>query len=175
MIFLGIGVHNYDIHLPFLDNSTTRGYYSFFFGLLLYKIINKIKNINLMAAFSFLVLVVCTILFKNYTEFMRDTSYILTYIYFPALIILFKSKLFTKVFNREFIGKLGQISFDVYLWHVPLLMLMFIVIKIFNLNINLSSYFSMACFVIICFIFGALSHFFIELPCNKIIKKITTD
>ena len=43
MIFLGMGINTYGINLPFLNGSSSRGYYAFFFGILLAGILKKNK------------------------------------------------------------------------------------------------------------------------------------
>ena len=47
MIFLGMGIQTYAINLPFLNGSSARGFYAFFFGILLHETLTKIKKNNI--------------------------------------------------------------------------------------------------------------------------------
>lgn len=168
MILLGMGINTYGINLPFLNASSSRGYYAFFFGILLADFI-KSRDIRIKdALFCAGVLIIITSLIVLKPNFMSTgINYIMTYIYYPALIILCKSAAVGKVLNRKFIGKLGQISFDVYIWHNPFYLLLYILIKLFNCNINLNSYATMIGYTVVCYLFGAFSYYCIERPISK--------
>lgn len=141
MIFLGMGINTYGINLAFLNSSSCRGYYAFFFGLLLAECNNKFDIGNRGAIICILILLSIMYLIVFHIDFMENgINYIMTFIFYPALIILCKSKVIGKIFNRKIIGKIGKISFDVYIWHNPLFLLLYICIDVFNWNLNLNSY-----------------------------------
>ena len=62
---LGIGIHDYEISLPFLNESSGRGYAAFFYGTILYYIYKNYSHrfINLISYFT---LIICFILGKIY-------------------------------------------------------------------------------------------------------------
>ena len=174
MIFLGMGIQNFGINLPFLNASSARGYYAFFFGILLADLLKK-KEINIKWMLISMVLLVCiTTMIVFIPTFMeKGINYIMTFIYYPALIIFCKTPIVDKILNRKVFGEIGRISFDVYIWHSPFFILMFILIKIFKWNLNLNCYWTMIGYAIICYAFGTISHYFIERPLNKmLINKI---
>ncbi len=172
MIFLGMGINTYGINLPFLNASSCRGYYAFFFGLLLAGVINEYDFGIFLSMISIAILAVITYLIVNHYEFMSNgINYIMTFIYYPALIILCKSKIVAKILNRKFIGTLGKISFDVFIWHNPFYLLLYICIKIFNWNLNLQSYITMIGYAVFCYIFGTVSYYLIERPAGKLVGK----
>ena len=172
MIFLGMGINTYGINLPFLNGSSSRGYYAFFFGILLAGILkkNKIGKKELYFSLFLLISIPSLIAFKS--DFMSTgINYIMTFIYYPALIIVCKSKVIGKILNRKIIGIVGKISFDVFIWHNPFYILMYIFIKVFNWNLNLGSYWTMIGYAIVCYLFGTFSYYCIERPLSDLINK----
>lgn len=170
MIFLGMGIQTYGIDLPFLNASSARGYYAFFFGILLAGFLKR-KYIGvkwmIVNVITVLILTVLIVLTPDFMD--KGINYIMTFIYYPAVIIFFKSQVVKKVFDNNIWGRLGRISFDVYIWHNPFFILLFILIKIFNWNLNLSSCWFMIVYAIICYLFGTISHYFIEKPLNRLV------
>lgn len=172
MIFLGMGIQTYDLNFPFLNGSSSRGFYSFFFGILLAEFLNKhIINKKDVAICTMSLILMTYLIVKHYNFMSSGINYIMTFIYYPMLIVLCKSKTVKKFLNRRCIGTLGKISFDVFIWHNPFYILLYICIKLFNWNLNLNSYTTMICYAIFCYIWGSLSYYFIERPITKIIDK----
>ncbi len=173
MIFLGIGVVNYGMDMPFLNLYAARGYYAFFFGLLLAKILEG-KEITWKWSISALVVVVGTLigLKYQYNVFEEGFVYIMTFVFYPALIVLFLSKPVRKLLDFKFIGVLGEITYDTYLWHVPMILVMYVVFKLFSINLNLDYPRCLVAFTIGTFIVGAISHFVIDRPVQKWLKKM---
>ena len=172
MIFLGMGIQTYGLSLPFLNNSSSRGYYSFFFGILLAESLSKHK-INTKAIIVCIIsLVILTYLIAYHNDFMSSgISYTMTFIYYPMVIILCKSNIIGRLLNRKIIGQLGRISFDVFIWHNPFYLLLYICIKLFNWNLNLNSWVTMVGYAVFCYIWGTISYYLIEQPIGKIINK----
>lgn len=174
MIFLGIGIRTYGISLPFLNEYSCRGYYAFFFGLLLAELLSKRKIKRYVELCCLALVVIIPYLIYTKTEFMSEATYIMTFIFFPALIIVFKSEILKRIMNCKFIGLLGLISFDVFIWHNSFYLLMYIFIKFFNWNLNLNSYFVMIGCAVVCYCFGFFSYFCIEKPIKKRIDNYIT-
>lgn len=171
MIFLGMGIQTYGINLPFFNESSARGYYAFFFGLLLAEGL-KDKRIANKGKISFLIIIVLTILIIYYPSFMSiGLNYVMTFIYYPVVIILCRTELVRKIIDREIFGKIAQISFDVFIWHNPFYILLYILIKVFDWNLNLNSYLTMIGYTIVCYVFGTFSYYCIELPLKNVIDK----
>lgn len=172
MIFLGMGIQTYGINLPFLNNSSSRGYYAFFFGLLLAEFLDKHNITKRDILISILSLTIMTYLIVYHYNFMSSgINYIMTYIYYPMVIILCKSNIIGRLLNRKIIGQLGRISFDVFIWHNPFYLLLYICIKLFNWNLNLNSWITMVGYAVFCYIWGTISYYLIEQPIGKIINK----
>lgn len=172
MIFLGMGIGTFGINLPFLNGDSARGYYAFFFGVLLAGILKqrKIKIKEALICSGILIVIPLFIHFRN--AFM-DTgiNYILTFVFYPSLIIVCKSPVVSKWLDRKWIGLLGRISFDVYIWHWPFFILLDILMKSFHWNLALGNPWTMIGYTIFCYIFGTFSYFCIEMPINRYINK----
>lgn len=171
MIFLGVGINVYNINLPFLNSSMGRGYYSFFFGLILAAYISKYGIKLKEIIFS----VVC-LAFFSYTIAIEwkyvgtNLVYNLTFLVFPALIILFETKLAKKIFSHKFWGTISAISFEAYLWHLPLLLLSYIFVKKYNWYESFENLRGMFIFLGIVCAVGTFVYFLIERPVMKLIK-----
>ncbi len=173
MIFLGVAISNYGINLPFLNLYAARGYYGFFFGLLLAKVLEKKEITWKWSVPSLIVVMVILLGLKyQYNIFEEGSVYIMTFILYPAIIILFLSEPVRKVLNFRFVGVLGQITYDMYLWHVPMMLAMYVVFKLFSINLNLDYLRCLVAFTIGTFIVGAISHFVIDRPVQKWLKKM---
>jgi peptidoglycan/LPS O-acetylase OafA/YrhL len=171
MVLLGLGIQTYNLFLPFMNFQASRGYCAFFFGLILARILKNNEVSWKITIISALIVVIIPLLINKQTAEMSDgINHIMTFIYYPALIIVFDSKLFRKIFQWNWIGKLGEISFDTFIWHFPIIIMMYIFMKIFNLNLDLSRVTVMIAITIICFLFGTLSHYLLEKPINKMIN-----
>lgn len=72
-------------------------------------------------------------------------------------------------FGWSVINNLSNISFNVFMWHYPLLLIMYVVLKLFDISINLCSAKTMIVFTIICYFIGTLPHYLIERPINKLL------
>ena len=116
-------------------------------------------------------LIIPYLICRRYWLVQRDIQYILTFIYYPALIFLCTSKRLCRIFNCKLIEKAGQISYNVFMWHFPLIIAMYVIISIFNLNLD-SIYCiqTMLLFTVACFGVGIISSYFIEKPIKKFIK-----
>lgn len=176
MVFLGIGIVNNPINRPFLYELNGRGYYSFFFGLLLAGFMQKHKISSKLEWLCAAVLLIGPLLAYFWPDLLSFSfGFLLTFVYYPSLVIVFKSRLISSILNKKAIGELGRISFDVYVWHMVVFMLLYYAMKIFDWSPNLASRRTMAGFAAACFVFGTLSYYFIEKPINRWIQSAFKD
>lgn len=172
MILLGCGIQAYNINLPFMNAVSARGFCAFFTGILLGDFINS-TNLNYkhyaMASLAIVILTLFMIFVPKSTS--AHLPYLMTFVYFPSIIILFCSKMAQKIFNFKAIGVLGQITYGIYIWHAPLFLLMTIILARFDLGINLTSIKSMLAFTIITTVAGVFSFYHLERPINKFLER----
>ncbi|MHB9307160.1 acyltransferase family protein [Fusobacterium polymorphum] len=175
MIFLGITIQEYAIDLAFLNYYTARGYYSFFFGLLLAIFLNnyKLKKIIIISSIINIILITFLII-KHYYIIEKNINYTLTFLYYPAFIIICHSNIIKNIFKLslcKIIGVIAEISFNVYVWHGGAILILAIINKFYNLNINLNSYKTMIIFTFVLYIFGVTSYYLLEKPLKNILLK----
>lgn len=176
MIFLGISIQRNYTDLAFFNTYTARGYYAFFFGILLsiffynYRIGKFIKILSI-----FTVIFIIFLIFKHYHIVGKNLNYTLTFIFYPALIVGFHINKVNIIYLKKIISKIAEISFNVYVWHVIGILILIIVNKGYNINIKLNSYRVMMIFTIMLYIFGFFSYYFIEKPLEKLISKKLKD
>lgn len=167
MIFLGMGICTYGYNMPFLNWEAARGYYSFFFGILLAKYLEGhpiTKKGYLLCSLTLIGLLYLMIFHYGLVE--NGNNYLLTFFFYPSLIILALSPAAKKIFCHSCLGTLGNISFNVYLWHNPLFILMYIILKL-SVTVNLQTCKAMICYTIICFAAGTASYYLLEKPINS--------
>jgi len=172
MILLGIAINTYALNLPFLNSMTNRGYYSFFGGLLLGLLVQKIgiKKNMIIAAGAVLAVFVMTCIF-GYDYLVADMSLILALFIYPAIIILFQTKPIKKVFSRPVFGLLGKVSFDMYLWHNPLHLIMVILVFTGNITIDYINRLYMYLFLLAVIVVSFISYFLLEAPVDRWMKR----
>lgn len=123
-IVLGVIIRNTGIDYPFLELHMSRAYIAFFLGIILYSVIGYLKN-NLKPMLIIIGGVLVggfPILFKWY---VTDWNMIATTIFFPALVIIgYFSKTINFIGGLKISRYLGEISFDIYLWNCPILVIM---------------------------------------------------
>lgn len=191
MVFLGVGVYSHNLQLPFLNEYSSRGFYAFFFGLLLARALygkalcgttpgdSTLSDSSALAdrlntkwfIYSLLfVLAVTYGLLNHYAYFHDGILYFMTFVYYPALIILFLSAPVTRLFRHRIWGTLGTITYDVYIWHLPLLLLMYIILELLPVSVNVRSVGTMLIFTAIAWGMGTLSYYLLEKPIQRVTK-----
>lgn len=172
IILIGCGIVSYGIDLPFLNQSSARGYYAFFFGLLLAKFMNK-RKINLKTCLASVIVVALLTWMIISRKYLVDSglNYLMTFLYYPALIIICFYPPIMGLFRCKIFEFLGKITYDVYVWHASGLILMYILVAKFVPSLNILSVWTMLAFTSIQFGVGIASYYLIERPINKVIKE----
>ena len=174
IIFIGLGINYYSIRVPFFNEYTSRGYFAFFCGIIIADIIVRYKNSNKIKIWYVICILIALtlpyLIYRKYWLVQRDMQYILTFIYYPALMFLCTSKQLVLLLDCKLVGIIGQISYNVYMWHFPMMIAMYVLDKILKLNINIYSVQTMIYFSIVCFLIGIGSSLFIEKPIDRFIK-----
>ena len=181
LIILGIGLKITKIDLPFLNVYTGRGYSMFFFGCILAGLINKLSTLKIQSdarEFKLDIIAECilwpvvigTLLAHLSPRDIPMKGLLLYFIVYPGLFILFGFGSIRKLYSHKIFGTLGNITYDVYVWHGPMLLLLGIITHYFP-KIQMSFTPVAAAFVLFMFLFGALMYFLIDKPLNKLMKK----
>ena len=127
MVFIGIGVNNYNINVPFFNILSSRGYASFFLGCVLFYIY-KYYFSKIVVLLSFIGMVATCIAYISAGGVIKNQWEIFTFIFFPS--IFFGVLKIEKFFVSNIWKVLGAISFQMYIWHMPLIIELEILNKI---------------------------------------------
>ena len=171
MTLLGISLYRQSYeNLPFLTADMARGYYSFFPGLLLAEALEK-RPVSLRTAgiCAGIVLVFFASFRFSYTRALMEHNYVMMagVVVMPALVTLFLYDPIRRLFAHPWIGTLGAIAFDVYIWHDTGNVLAVILGEAFSWNTFFYSVRGMVIWIALTWLFGAFSYYCIEKPIDR--------
>ena len=171
-VFIGIGVRNYGIDLPFLNWQMSRGYYAFFFGLLLSAYLSNqtISKKHVIGSLSVIAFCIVAFIFAH-QYVIPHLNFVLTFLFYPALVILFETKPVRSVFRHKIWGTVSAISFEVYLWHLPLLLLLYLVARAASWVPDFANMGGMLIFTVATWGVASLMYFFVERPITNLLTK----
>lgn len=179
MVLLGCGARTFGLDLPFLNGSSCRGYYAFFFGVLLAEWLERLsaakrsQNIYIFwGSVAAVALLLCLMVYK-WAWVASGINFLMTFCFYPALIIIFSSKPLVRLFDHKFIGILGKITYDTYIWHCPNFLLLYIIPAITGRNWDLLTAKAMLVFTMVSFAVGAVSYYALERPISGKLRKLT--
>lgn len=171
MVFVGVSINTYGIEIPFFNSSVCRGYYAFFWGLILGRLMPAIQDwirVHKVKACFILLIVVIGIpimIHKECIWVQSNIQYIMTYIYYTCLLVLFEMTYVNKIFCAYAFDYIGRVSFAVYIWHNPLFILLYILINMNVLSADIVSSFGAMCiYTVVCYGVGIVSYQCIERP-----------
>ena len=167
VVLLGCGIATYGINCVFLDWQVARGYRGFFFGLILAMTIERLggkpskalvlSSIGVLAGFVLALVFDRTLL----EDSLQNT---MTFLVFPAILVLFATPVVQKIFAWKIWGKFGKASFDVYIWHSAMLVQMNLLLSITGKMLDYSKVRYMLLFTLAAEVVGILSHCCLEKP-----------
>lgn len=171
-VFIGIAINSYGWQFPFLNEYTARGYCAFFTGVLLatYCYERNATKAETLVSLGIVVLVIDLIVFHN-GLIANGIQYVSTFVLFPAIIMLFKSSVVSKLFASKIYQTAASIAFNSFIWHMPLLIALLVFANKVQIGINFISRGCMWGFLGVGILVGVLSHLLIEKKLNKFIGK----
>ncbi|MCR5575389.1 MAG: acyltransferase [Oscillospiraceae bacterium] len=173
MIFVGVGVRNYGIELPFLNSTMCRGYYSFFPGVLLAALLQKRKPGKLVLGLcALLVAGILALIGTGHFTPIGDMQLVMTFLFHPALIVLLHSDTAARLFKSPVIGLLGKASFSVYVWHMSGILIVAALNTRRIVSLGAHPMTSMFVFTGCMFLFGIFSYYCIEKPCARLTDRL---
>ena len=136
------------IHVPFFNGYTARGYFAFFFGLLLACFWRKWKRADYYLVFGILLLIVLPLFFVN----ILIMEYVLMVYVFCGLVALFSIPFLFKWVKWPGIEKLGNATYWVYVLHMPCLIVLALLGNNVIKQLNLTCYPVMIGFTVVLFL-----------------------
>ena len=145
--------------------TTYRGLYTFFIGVCLCELKKQIPVKKWIPA---LLVVLSAMIY--FMVFRREKDFLFL-LFYPAVLLF--SEEWDGIKNKSICritDKLGKITFDVLVWHYPLMALEKAVIRLTGLELN-RTYLTMAGFTIITWVVSWLIWFYVELPISQATRK----
>ena len=166
-VLLGCGIATYNVNWIFLNLQMARGYRGFFFGLLLSMTIEKqhgrpSKGLTITSIVILLGFVLARLFDRSILEY--GIQFYLTFLLFPAIIIVIETQAVRKLFSRSGWGEFGKTSFDVYIWHSITLLQMNTLLYVLHRTIDYNQVKYMLLFTLATELVGIISHYCIEKP-----------
>ncbi len=176
MILVGASACARAYDLPYINANAGRGYMAFFTGVFLACALreHQLKRWVVWMCLAVVVLFsVVLIFFFDWAEY--GLNYLLTFMYYPALIVVAESKFVQKILRWPFIGTMGAISFNVYVWHFEINAFSYGLDKKLELGIDFSSRWTELVFVLVTIAIGVASYYLMERPISRWIRKKQTE
>ena len=156
------GFHQMGANFPFLLSYSTRGYWCFFTGCILYNIQQSgmfSKKIYILIL-DFIVLLFLAVGHKfGMAEIFGDLRLSFIFLVFPVLILTAENlPIAKKLFSCKVLTFASKYSMDIYLTHMAVLLLALIFNKYFNWNLNFASYKVLGCVLLAVFALAFVWH-----------------
>ena len=168
-------VQNYSLNVPLLNYDMTRGIISFSVGVLLGCFTENLKNKKVIFIFSFSNLLLVSLCYALLGRQILGELIFLNVIVYPIIILILiciDDKL--KFISSKFTKYLGNISFGIYLWNLPIQLTTVLVKQQFNLNFNYNSINFLLSQIIIHILVAVLSYHLFEKKLIPIFEKMVS-
>lgn len=161
-----------DIELPFLNTYSSRGYCAFFTGVILAKYnSNRNKKIDALC-YVLLILSVFGIYFYTGRYSALVTRFLFTFFTAPGIILAVeKLKITSQGVPGKVISFVSESSFDAFVTHSTIYMIMMSLDKGLALNINFNYQLVMVTMAIIIMTLSIILHYFVEERINRKAEK----
>jgi peptidoglycan/LPS O-acetylase OafA/YrhL len=177
MIYLGVVIYISDWNTGFFNNQIARGLIGFFIGIITaevylnyYNSIKYKKFILLLCYFGIFTTTIIPIIigYDRIPKWPLITSFGL----FPSLIIIILSlKYLSKIFSSKPLLYFGELSYSIYLFHYPSVLIIINLTKFFNLSFDYSTKIFYIGYFIFVICVSHISHYYFEIPVQNILRK----
>ena len=159
--------------MPFFEDNARRAYIAVSVGVLLGAFLKKeFKKSSYI--FALLACIFGVILYLLALKSGRELAekYSLEFFLYPPLIMLATSPYAKRVFSWKLWGFLGAVSFDVYVLHYMIFLLIRCADHYWNMHLDFANYGLEFVILLIVLLVGMLSYLFVEKNLNKLAKKV---
>lgn len=164
LILLSMAGDLFGIELPFFQTDARRAYIDVSVGLLLASFLekHKFKGLKYLILLPFLTVGAILYVFALDAQRQLFQQYALVFLFFPAVMIIFNSEQAKRLFSAKIWNELGGASFDTYVLHVLILLLIRCADKYWGFGLNFSNWWLEYLICLIIFAIGILSYKFVE-------------
>lgn len=169
MVLLGITINTYSWNTVFLNRYISRGYFSFFAGLLLAYYFHKVKK-NRVELVCFILPVMFLVFLKMKPQFLTsgDFYFYTLMLWIPVLVFVVRW-LPARAVDCKIVTFLGKVSFGVYIWNEPMSCLRNIMATVFAVDLCKIS--TVVIFVMSSWLIAICSYLWIEKPISKRLRR----
>lgn len=158
-------------YFKILNEFSFRGVVSFSLGILIFyfvEILGKISFFNSKTKLLGIIIIVfaifsCVLIFMGINQ-----RWVLQFVTYPLFIL---GVVWLNIPGNELVSKLGDISFEVYIWHYPLLALLQLIAAILEIELY-HSYLTMTIFLLATWGIAFLIWKYMDLPIRKVVRRI---
>ncbi len=169
LAILGLQLINYPLNFPLLYWSSGRGYLSFSTGVLL-AVFSSVNKINKKHILSITIIIILT-LYMIKINLVGNIFPIVGLIISPSfLYIVLYSNFINKIAKLKVLKYMGKISLSVYLWNIPLYILINLINQTLKLNIDYSKKLTYILINSIALLISIFSYELFEKPIYKLLK-----
>ena len=155
--------------IPFFDVYSCRGYYAFFWGLLLNEISKKKNAMRVAVIWSIAAVVLLAAYLVWPGPFLSTVNLWLAFaVYPPFLLLLTSEKVKKKTENWKGVIFFGKMSYSVYLWHVPFYLALFRFLLKKEIYVDLNRPLVMMAYAVLSWIAGIMAYYLLEMPFRRI-------
>lgn len=167
----GYGIYTFPIDFPFFNQVGGRGFYPFFWGVVLSIVVHRYDIIKLKYVIpsALIAVLVPALIHCNSPTVMNEYPALMSFVVYPAIIIVFLSKPFIKAFSSRIWAVLGQIQYHVFMWHMVLILCLQLFVHL-GLPLDLASKRVMFAFAAFAELFGAFSYFILDKPLQRLLS-----
>lgn len=178
----------YGIAFPFFNLFIARGLVCFFAGLVLYRLLQGSKgNSDALVLVSLLVLVLFLLAFSFWPDMvtgydgyqpaltLADNTLWMTlcFVVYPAVIVVFRSKYLGRLFAHPVFRRMGDISYNMYMWHIPVILPLLSIAMVFGLNVQSRAAMLLALLAV--FAVGAISARYVDGPLSSRVRLLVKE
>lgn len=167
IMVLAVAVHRYE--LPFLKIKSCRGYLAFFAGVVVCELFKTISSRRLVVYGSLLASAGTVLIYISRVSFFWES--LASVIMFGGIVMVIGN---IRQFPNRVARRLGSSSFEVFLFHVPVIELSNIIVYILKLSYT-RSVISMTVLLTAVEIMAVYINKYIEIPLNRKIRKKLDD
>ena len=172
-VVAGIAIIRMGWMLPILNSNMARGMIGFFVGSFIFLIIGHLKKLGggrRLAGGGFVAMVVVFALTYSigYDKFVGGTTLPLLFVIFPLVILSgLEIPIFARILSLRPLTFLGDLSYAVYLVHVPVQMVMISIMRERNQSAPVASKWFFFEFIMIVLVVATLVHKLFEVPMRQ--------
>lgn len=158
-IIVGCIIQETGLNFPLLEFHASRAYIAFFTGVILGILIPLFSlNKNITPIILGVVLIILPLSLRAY---VKDWSIVSSCMVFPGVILIgYFTKIFNKISDNAVVTYLGVISFDIYLWNFPILVVYALLSRFLIVNTR------------IFLVELTITHLIVGMISNKCMKKV---